>query len=240
MSIVNRPTITTGVCTVQTGKFVLETGYSNTVTTGAGGGNTAMVGASDVGIRVGTFDPHFDVEFTPPNSMKSSIGGTSVAGSSDMTLGAKYELGYTSNALWGVAGFVTVPSGTSAFTAGNAQFSGDFNVAYTIDSTFSLAGTLSANALSGINSGGQAQSYFAFIPSIELEATLPGSPNALFGEYGYYSAAGPNLASKNVFDFGYLRDLGPHVQLDLEYGFSPTVVNGQKYHYVGAGLSFMN
>jgi len=240
LSIVNRPTITTGVCTVQTGHFVVENGYSNTTITGPGGGNTIVAGQNDVGIRFGTFDPHFDIEFTPPNYARSSVGGAVATGSTDMTVGAKYELGFTDKALWGIAGFATVPSGTRAFTGGNAQFVGDFNFAYTLNSTFSLATTLSANALSGINSAGQAQSYFAFIPSVELEATLPGSPNALFGEYAYYSSAGPNLGSKNVFDFGYLRDIGPHVQLDVEYGFSPTVINAQKYHYIGAGISFMN
>jgi hypothetical protein len=30
------------------------------------------------------------------------------------------------------------------------------------------------------------------------------------------------------------------VQLDVEYGFSPTSINGQTQHYIGAGLSFMN
>ncbi|MBV8332341.1 MAG: hypothetical protein JO192_06350 [Candidatus Eremiobacteraeota bacterium] len=240
MSIVNRPTISTGVCTVQTGHFVVENGYSNTVTTGPGGGNTVLAGQNDVGIRFGTFDPHLDLEFTPPNYARSSLGGTMATGSTDMTFGAKYELGYTDKASWGVAGFATVPSGTSAFTGGNAQFTGDFNWGYTLNSTFGVNGTLAAGALSGINTAGQPQSYFAFIPSIELTATLPGAPNELFGEYAYYSAAGPNLGSKNFFDFGYLRDIGPHVQLDVEYGFSPTALGGQQYHYVGAGVSFMN
>ena len=240
LSIVNRPTISTGVCTVQTGKFVVENGWSNTVTTGPGGGNTAIAGQNDAGIRFGTFDPHFDLEFTPPNYARSSVGGTVVSGSTDMAVGAKYELGYTSNALWGVAGFVTIPSGTSAFTAGNAQYTGDFNWAYTVNSVFGVNGTFAFNALSGINAGGQPQSYFAFIPSIEATAALPGGPSELFAEYAYFSQAGPNLGSKNVFDFGYIRDFGPHVQLDVEYGFSPTLINGQKQHYIGAGLSFMN
>lgn len=240
MSIVNRPTISTGVCTVQTGHFVVENGYSNTVTTGPGGGNTVVAGQNNVGIRVGTFDPHFDLEFTPPNYARSSLGGITATGSTDMTFGAKYELGYTDKALWGIAGFASVPSGTPAFTAGNAQFTGDFNWAYALNSTFGVNGTLAASALSGLNAAGSPQSYFAFIPSIELTATLPGSPNELFGEYAYYSASGPNFGGKNVFDFGYLRDFGPHVQLDVEYGWSPTVINAQQYHYIGAGISFMN
>ena len=155
-------------------------------------------------------------------------------------MSTKYELGYKSNAIWGVYGAIAYPTGSNAFTAGNAQFTGDFNGAYTINSEFSLAGTLSFNALSGINAAGAAQSYFAFIPSLELSAALPGGPSQISAEYAYYSAAGPNLPSKSLIDFVYQRDFSNHLQFDVEYGFSPTVINEQKQHYVGAGLSFMN
>ncbi|HEX3370432.1 MAG TPA: hypothetical protein VHS56_12700, partial [Candidatus Cybelea sp.] len=37
LSIVNRPSVTTGVCTVRTGHFDVENGYTNTTTTGPGG-----------------------------------------------------------------------------------------------------------------------------------------------------------------------------------------------------------
>jgi hypothetical protein len=30
------------------------------------------------------------------------------------------------------------------------------------------------------------------------------------------------------------------VQLDVEAGWSPTLINGQRQHYIGAGISFMN
>ena len=93
--------------------------------------------------------------------------------------------------------------------------------------------------MSGVNSGGVAQSYFAAIPSLELSAGLPGGPSQISAEYAYFSAAGPNLGSKSLIDFIYQRDFGPHVQLDTEYGFSPTVIDGQKQNYVGAGASFM-
>ncbi len=140
----------------------------------------------------------------------------------------------------GIDGAVTVPTGTKAFSAGNAQFTGDLNGAYAINSEFSLAGTLSFNALSGLNSGGLAQSYFAFIPSLELSAALPGGPSQVSAEYAYFSAAGPNLPAKSLIDFVYQRDFGNHVQFDVEYGLSPTLINGQTQHYIGAGLSFMN
>ncbi|MGC1380293.1 MAG: hypothetical protein WA814_04635 [Candidatus Baltobacteraceae bacterium] len=238
LSIVNRPTVTTGVCTVRTGHFTFENGYSNTTTSGVGGGSGVNYPQSL--IRIGTADPHFDIELGPPSYETTSVGTPRISGSSDVNLGAKYELGYSSNADWGVNGVVTFPTGSRAFSAGNAQFTGNFNGAYTINSEFALAGTLSFNAFSAFNSGGVAQSYFCFLPSLELTAALPGGPSQLSAEYAYFSSAGPNLGGKSLVDFVYQRDFGAHVQFDVEYGFSPTTINGQTSHYVGAGLSFMN
>jgi hypothetical protein len=238
LSIVNRPTFGTGVCTVRTGHFDIENGYTNTVTTGQGGGNTAAYPQSL--IRVGTFDPHLDFELGPITENHSSVGGVASNGSSDLSLGAKYELGYSSNADWGINAVVTIPTGAKAFGAGNAQYTGNFNWAYTINSEFGLSGTLGFNAFSAYNSAGVPQSYFAFAPTLEASAALPGGPSQISAEYAYFSSAGPNLGGKSWFDFIYQRDFGQHVQFDVEYGFSPTLINGQKQHYIGAGLSFMN
>jgi hypothetical protein len=238
LSIVNRPTVSTGVCTVRTGHFDLENGYTNTTTSGVGGGSNVIFPQSL--LRIGTADPHLDFEFGFPSAETSSVGQPRISGTSDVSLATKYELGFSSNADWGLYGAITYPTGSQAFTAGNAQFTGDLDGGYTINSEFSLAGTLSFNALSGINSAGAAQSYFAFIPSVELSAALPGGPSQISAEYAYFSAAGPGLRSKTLIDFVYQRDFGNHLQFDAEYGFSPTTINGQQQHYVGAGLSFMN
>jgi hypothetical protein len=238
LSIVTRPTVTTGVCTVRTGHFLLENGYANTTTSGSGGGSNANYPQSL--LRIGTADPHLDFEFGFPSSETSSVGQPTVTGTSDVSLATKYELGYSSNADWGVYGAITYPTGSKAFSAGNTQLTGDFNGAYAIDSEFSLAGTLSFNAFSALSAGGVPQSYFCFLPSLELSAALPGGPSQISAEYAFFSAAGPGLGGKSLIDFVYQRDLGGHLQFDAEYGFSPTTINGQKSHYVGAGLSFMN
>jgi hypothetical protein len=238
LSIINRPTVTTGVCTVRMGHVAEENGYTNTTTGGPGGGSAANY--PQALIRIGTSDPHFDLELGPPSAETSSVGTARIAGSSDVNLGAKYELGFNSKADWGINGMVTFPTGTPAFSAGNAQFTGNFNGAYALNSEFALAGTLSFNAFSALNAGGVPQSYFCFLPSLELSAALPGGPSQLSAEYAYFSSAGPNLSGKSLIDFVYQRDFGSHVQFDVEYGFSPTVINGQTSHYVGAGLSFMN
>jgi hypothetical protein len=238
MSIVNRPTIGTGVCTVQTGKVDLENGYTSTVVTGPGGSVTGTYPQSL--IRFGTFDPHLDFEFGAPSYNTTNAGGAHTSGWGDISFGAKYELGYTAKTLYGINAVVTIPTGKAGFSAGNAQYTGNFNFGYTLNSEFGLSGTLGFNALSGYAPNGLPQSYFSFIPSLEGTAALPGGPSQLFGEYAYFSQAGVGLGSKSVLDFGYARDFGSHVQFDVEYGFTPTVLNGQKQHYVGAGLSFMN
>jgi hypothetical protein len=230
--------VSTGVCTVRTGHVDVENGYTNTTTSGPGGGSTINYPQSL--LRIGTADPHWDFEFAFPSAERSALGGATVSGTSDAGIATKYELGYNANADWGVYGAITYPTGSAAFTAGNPQFTGDFEGGYTINSELSLAGTLSFNALSGTAATGAVQSYFAFVPSLELSAGLPGGPSQISAEYAYFSAAGPALGGKSLVDFVYQRDFGAHVQMDVEYGFSPTVIGGQSQHYIGAGLSFMN
>lgn len=236
LSIVNRPTVTTAVCTVRPRRFLLETGYTNTVTTGAGGGNTANY--PQAYLRFGTSNPHVEFEITPPSVERTSLSNALVTGSSDVNLGFKSELGYSLRWLYGANALVTFPTGSPAFSAGNAQFTGNFNWSYAVNSVVGVSGTFGFNSLAGPNAQGAAQSYFAFIPSLEVTAVLPG-PSEVFAEYAYFSQAGVGLGSKTLFDFGYVHDLGQRVQLDAEYGFSPTLLSGQRQHYVGAGASFL-
>jgi len=238
LSIVNRPSFGTGVCTVRTGHADVEIGYTNTVTTGSGGGNTALY--PQVLVRFGTANPHLDLELGVPSAVRSSVGGAYASGANDVSVGAKYELGYTADSSWGISGVVTLPSGTSGFTAGAAQYSGSFNWAHTLDSEFGLSGSLGASEFAGTNAFGSTQSYFALSPTIALSAALPGGPSQITAEYAYFSTAGPGLGGKSWIDVIYARDLGAHAQFDIEYGVSPTSINGQSQHYVGAGISFMN
>lgn len=236
VSIVARPSITTGVCTVRDGRADLETGYTGTVTTGSAGGIT--VNYPQAVVRIG-IAKHMDLSFTPPSYTRSSFGGTIASGSSDMNFGAKWELGYTNRALWGMNVGVTGVTGSPGFTAGGTQYTANFNWSYAVDSVFGVSGTLGFNSLVGTDTAGNYRSYGAFIPSVILTAGLPG-PSQAFAEYAYFSHAGPGLGAKSVIDFGYQQAFGDHALFDVEYGFQPTVINGQKVHYIGAGLSLMN
>ncbi len=237
MSIVNRPSIGTGVCTVRPRQVELESGYTNTTTTGAGGGTSSVY--PQALLRFGSGDPRFDLELGLPSAARSTVGGATVTGTTDINIGARYELGYTTKALWGVDALVTLPTGASAFTAGRTQYSASFNSAYAINAEFSLSSTLAANEFAGPNAGGVTQPYFAFAPTLALTAAVPGGPSQFTAEYAYFSAAGPGLGGKSWFDFIYARDIGAHTQLDIEYGVSPTSIASQTQHYVGAGISLM-
>ncbi len=236
ISIVTRPSVSTSVCTVREGHADVENGYTNSTTTGSGGGSTISYPQSLVRVGVG---PHMEISFSPPSFNRTSVGGAIASGSSDMSGGVKWELGYNAKASWGANVQVSAPTGDPAFTAGATQYTGNVNWSYTLSPVWSASGTLGFNSLSALNAGGRYQSYGVFIPSIVLTLSLPAG-SAAFGEYAYFSHAGPGLAARSVIDFGYVHDLGSHVQLDVEYGFQPTLINGQRSHYVGAGVSFMN
>jgi hypothetical protein len=161
LSIVTRPTVTTETCPVRVGHAVLETGYSNTTVTGTGDGSTVSypLALLHIGITKNT-----DLEFIPASYNRSSVGSIA-SGSSDLGLGAKWEIGYTDKAVWGVNTQVSLPTGSPAFTAGRTQYTGNANWGYTLNSEFSLTGTFSFNSLAGYTPSGQIQRYSTFIPS---------------------------------------------------------------------------
>jgi hypothetical protein len=237
LSTVNRPTLSTSPCSVRSNHVLVESGYTNTTTGGGSGGTT--VAYPQALVRIGTSDPHLEFDLTPPSHNRSSFGQSTVTGSSDIAIGAQTELGYNSKAVWGANAFVTIPTGSPAFTAGSAQYVGNFNWNYTLSSALSLFGTLGFDGLSSTNAAGGPQPYFAFIPSAGVTLALPAS-SQIFAEYAYFSHTGTGSPGKSLLDFGYQHTTGPHVLLDVNYGFSLTTVNGQSQHYVGAGLSFMN
>jgi len=225
------------VCTVRQRKVLLETGYTNTTTTGRGGGYTASYPQALA--RFGSGDSQFEYDIVPPSANVVNFGGTRTSGTTDLGFGVKSELGYNARASWGANAFVTIPSGSPGFTAGAAQYTGNFNWSYTVNPTIGLSGTLGFNSLAGLNVNNQVKRFFSFIPSIIVSAYYPAN-SYFFAEYTYFSQAGVGLGGRSLFDYGFVHDVGPHLQLDIEAGVQPTTLNGQRLHYIGAGISFMN
>jgi hypothetical protein len=215
LSIVTRPTVTTSVCTVRARHVLLETGYDNTTASGANGGETPSF--PQALLRLGTSDAHLEVDLGIPSH------------TNDGSLGAKYELGYSQNAVWGANVQVTLPAASPAFTSGVVTYTANVNWSYMLTSVFGLGGTV----------GFDAQNYAAFVPTLEATAALPHA-SQLFAEYAYFSRSGVMLGPHTVFDGGLYVGINPHVQIDIECGVQPSLLNGQRQHYVGAGLAFMN
>lgn len=237
LSIVTRPTITTSVCTVRRRKFLIETGYTNTTTTGQGGGYTASYPQALA--RFGSGDSHFEYDIIPPSATINNFARTRMSGTTDFGFGVKSELGYNAKASWGANAFITLPSGSPGFTAGAAQYTGNLNWSYTVNQTIGLSGTLGFNSLAGLNANNQVKRFFSFIPSVVLSVYYPAN-SYFFAEYTHFSQAGVGLGGRSLFDYGFVHDIGPHLQLDVEAGVQPTTLNGQRLHYIGAGISFMN
>jgi hypothetical protein len=234
LAVVTRPTVTTSVCAVKNGAWLVESGYTNTVTTGGGGGVTASY--PQTLIRAGTFVRNVELEVIPPNFLRSSVGGSVASGVADTSFGAKWEIGYTSKAAYGINVFATEPTGDRAFGAGSDTYTGNLNASYTLSPEFSLASTASFQTIGALAPNGTPVRSGAFVPTLTLSAALPAN-SQLFGEAVYVSHAGVGLPATTLFDGGYQKEVSAQVQLDVEVGFAPTPVLGRRQHYVGVGLS---
>ncbi len=237
ISIVTRPSVTTSSCTVPARKVLIENGYMNTVTTGSSSGIAVTYPQSL--LRIGSGYDKFEYEIEPPSVQITNFGGTIVRGATDMGAALKYLAGYTSNASWGVEALATLPSGSPAFTASIPQYTGDLNWTYTANSLIGFGGTLSFNSFGGTDPSGNIKRYFSFIPSIDATIGYP-AHSQFYAEYAYFSQIAPGLGGRSLVDYGFIHDFGPRIQFDVESGVQPTTVNGQRLHYFGVGLSFMN
>ena len=236
LSEVTRPTVATSACTLRPHHAIIEDGWSNTVTTGPNGGATTSF--AQTFIHFGSWDPHLEFTLTPPSWNHSVSGGAVADGASDMAFGAKRELGYDGNAVWGIGAQMSVPSGDNGFTGGLPQYAEDANWSISMGPEYSIGGTVAFETIAGLEPHGAEVRQGAFVPSFVLAAAT-NPTGQLYLEYASFSHAAVGLPSRILYDTGYVRDLTPDTQVDLEYGFSPTIVQGQRQHYVGIGMSFM-
>ncbi len=237
LSIVTRPTVATSVCTVQAHKSLLETGYTNAVTTGSAQGHTASF--PQAFLRIGSADDRLEYEITPPSIVVTSAGGTIARGASDAGAGLKYVLGYSAKASCSANAAFTVPSGSPRFTAGAPQYAANFNWSYSVNSVLGIGGTLGFNSLFGPSSNGRSSRFFAFEPSFVASIALPKN-SQFFAEYAYFSNSGTGVGDRTLIDYGLAHDFGSSLQVDIEVGVQPSTTSGQQQRYVGAGLSFMS
>ncbi len=233
---VTRPTVATSACTIRPHHVILESGWSNTITTGPGGSRATSYPQSF--IHFGSWDPRLEFTVTPPNWNRTVSGTTVVDGNSDLAFGAKYELGYDANAVWGIGAQASTPSGDPNFTGGLPQYTADANWSVSMGSVYSIGGTFIFETLAGPDPRGVKGREGAFVPTFVLSASTQPA-GQLYVEYVSVGHAAVGVGSRILYDYGYIRDLTPNTQVDVEYGYSPTPLQGQRQHYLGVGVSFM-
>jgi hypothetical protein len=231
---VTRPTIATSVCAVQPGQIVIETGYMNTATTGTGANSTATYPQALVKTGIG---PRIEFDLTPPSVVNTNNGVATISGTSDLGLGVKAVLGYSSRALYGIGASMTVPTGSAAFTNGANTYSLILNGTYSLTSALSLFSTLGYSSLVGTDANGKLARFGSFIPSAGVSYSLPSNWYA-FVEAANFGKLGPTGGSRTIIDYGIEKVVG-RTQFDAEVGNALNVVNGSRFHYVGAGVSVL-
>jgi hypothetical protein len=228
-AIVTRPTVTNSVCTVRPKHVLLETGIQDTWYTGGG----ATLQVPQALVRVGSELAGLEFDFQLPSYQHSTVGGTSASGVTDGALGLKYIVGASPKFNFGVQTSFTIPVGTSGFSAGGTIQNYAVNAALSLGPVFELESTQNVS----IENNGR-QSWTSYQPTLVVNATLPSTTLSLFGEAALFTnAVGPVTPTRTQIMLGASEDPTPRLQLDLEYGFSPTLGTG-KYGYLGAGLSY--
>ena len=226
-AIVTRPSVTNSVCTVRPNHVEIETGYLNT--SNEGGGNAVTY--PQALIRIGTQIPALELDVAPPNVARAN-GGVTTTGTTDAGAGLKYVFGYTPKLNYGGQVFFSAPTGLNGFSAGGTSASYALNAGYTLSPVFSLATTVTAQSLSN-----GAQHWSALVPSLVLGASLPNG-NGVAAEIAQFThATGPGTPTRTQYLGSVYHDVGPRVQLDASFAFSPTAATG-RYRSVGFGASF--
>ena len=227
LAIVTRPTVSNSVCTVRQGHVLLETGFQSTSFDGSG----TVVTAPQPLLRFGTDLKEFEFFIQPPSYQRASGSGATKEGVTDSAFGVKYVLGASPKMSYGVQTSFSVPTGTSGFSAGSFVQYYALNGSLALGPVFSLGGVAATSLTS---SSGTTNA--SFIPSLVLAASLPPAIS-VYGEIAQFSHAnGPATPTRTQFITGVSYDPVTKLQLDLEYGFSPTAATG-KYQYVGFGVS---
>jgi hypothetical protein len=227
-AIVSRPSQTTSVCTVRSGHVLIETGYENTDAEAV----STTVQYPQAFVRIGTVVPVLEVDLGLPVYERLREDGATSSGTTDVGGGLKYVFGYTPRFNYGASAFFTEPTGTNGFSAGAGTAAYNLNCGYTLNSVWSLAGTLGFNSLSN-----GTQRYSSTIPSLVLTAGLPNASGVFLEGAEFTHGAGPGTPTRLQLLGGVTRGLTPRSQIDLEVGGSPTSATG-RYRFVGFGASY--
>jgi hypothetical protein len=226
-AIVTRPTQATSVCTVRPNHVLIEMGYQNIA---AGSGGTTVAYPQTL-VRIGTALPALEVDVAPPGYERLS-GPGATSGIGDTGAGLKYVFGYSPRFNYGANVFFTAPTGSNGISAGGPTQTYNFNYGYILNSTYSLAGTMSMVSLP--NGAGR---YTSFEPALFLSAALPNASGLFLEGAEFTNAVGPGTQPRTQLMAGVTRDVASRLQFDVEYGHSIGSGFGSS-NFIGIGASY--
>jgi hypothetical protein len=232
---VSRPSVTNSACPVPPHQWMIETGYTNTATVGAGSNSGTNVPQALIKTGIG---PRIEFDLLPPSMQKTNNGISTLSGTSDIGFGFKALLGYSQRATYGVSVLATLPCGSAAFTSGANTYTLDLNGTYAVNGRFSLFGTAAFNSLAGTDARGNLARFDSFIPSLGATYSLP-SNWSLYAEGAMFNPVALGAGNSRLIDYGIAKNVGSRLQLDAEVGNSLNALNASRFHYFGVGASFL-
>jgi len=233
-ALVSRPTFSTAACAVKKSDLLLESGYTNLTSSGAGA--SSLVTVPQGSIRVG-LGGNLEFDLGPP-SIGYLSGTPRQVGITDGSIGFKYEIGYSKRLLYGINALYTLPVGSAdVFSSNGDGILANVNGALTLSPNVGLFATFGYNAQNAGTVAAPAR-YHDYQPSLGASVSLPQNVY-VFLEGFDVSSTGPGLGGRFGYDTGFQKDIGSRLQLDFNYFNYLGVQNGQHQHSIGFGAAYL-
>ncbi|MBD5654902.1 MAG: hypothetical protein IAI50_06940, partial [Candidatus Eremiobacteraeota bacterium] len=140
-TLVSRPTVTTSACAVKHGDLLIESGYTNATTGGNGANSTVTYPQANLRVGLGG---NLEFDFNPESLARYS-GTPRAVGTTDSSIGLKYELGYTSKMTYGLNALYTLPTGSAPFSGFGDGVLINANATLALSPALGLFGTFGYN-----------------------------------------------------------------------------------------------
>jgi hypothetical protein len=230
LATTDRPTFGTNPCVVKAANAIIEVGYRNLSDPSLASG---VYGFPNARVRAGLFD-NVELVIDVPTNERLRRGVPGAQGFSDAGFGLKWEIGHTSNVVYGVAGEAVLPSGSAPFTAQSPSYNGSFQAGW----------GFAKHAGAGVTLGFVDQPYTASTSLPRRASTFAG---AFAVGYGFTPSTkltaevannrAPGAVSQTYGDLFLQQLITQRVLIDVNAGTAFNAVIGSKSHYVGGGIA---
>jgi len=235
LATTDRPTFGTNPCVVKPQDAIVEVGYTNTTTSGAGASRIAAFPANRD--RIGIL-PHVELVLDLPSELRLAANDTTIVGQSNIGTGLKYEFGYFGSFVHGIAAEVVYPTAAAPFTNGLPSFNESYQIGGGIVKNVGFNLTVGFNSFSTPSAAGAKNvSTTAFDPTFILGG-LVAPDTKLNVEVANGSSSGPGTGGRYFGNLFLQHQFAKAVLVDVEVEQSLTTVNGAHSHYIGAGGAF--